>query len=356
MGRKRTKHLNLPPRMHARVQRSGKVYYYYDQGGKPRREIPLGPDFVMAVKRWSELEMDRGSPHVDLITFRYAAERYVREVLPTKAPRTQSDNLKELDWLYRFFDNPPAPLDQIQPVNIRQYMKWRVQEVQNRMREQGKEVCGDEGQVRANREKALFSHIFNMAREWGLTNQSNPCQGVKGYSESGRADVYIEDSVFQAVWKVADQPTRDALDLAYLTGQRPADTLKCDERDIRDGVLYVRQNKTSRKLRILIEGELAAVIKRIRARKRGYKVSSTALIVNENGEQLTREAFRYRFDKARRLAGVVWEEFQFRDIRAKAATDTEDLAHAQKLLGHASREMTEHYVRPRRGELIKPTK
>jgi hypothetical protein len=44
---------------------------------------------------------------------------------------------------------------------------------------------------------------------------------------------------------------------------------------------------------------------------------------------LTQCALRSRFDKARTLAKV---DFQFRDIRAKAATDTGDLAHSQKLL------------------------
>lgn len=41
---------------------------------------------------------------------------------------------------------------------------------------------------------------------------------------------------------------------------------------------------------------------------------------------------------------------QFRDLRAKAATDIEAPEKAQKLLGHTKRDMTEHYVRKRRGE------
>ena len=79
--------------------------------------------------------------------------------------------------------------------------------------------------MRANREKALFSHIFNKAREWGYTAAPNPCAGVKGFTERGR-DAYIEDVTYKAVWDAADWPTRDAMDLAYLTGQRPADVLK----------------------------------------------------------------------------------------------------------------------------------
>lgn len=32
-----------------RIQKSGKAYYYFDAGGKPRKEIPLGDDYVLAV-------------------------------------------------------------------------------------------------------------------------------------------------------------------------------------------------------------------------------------------------------------------------------------------------------------------
>lgn len=116
--------------------------------------------------------------------------------------------MTELAQLYKFFDAPPAPIEQITPQHVRQFMDWRK-----------------DAPVRANREKALFSHIFNKAREWGYTAAPNPCAGVKGFTERGR-DAYIEDVTYKAVWDAADWPTRDAMDLAYLTGQRPADVLK----------------------------------------------------------------------------------------------------------------------------------
>lgn len=46
--------------------------------------------------------------------------------------------------------------------------------------------------------------------------------------------------------------------------------------------------------------------------------------------------------------------FQFRDIRAKTASDTGDLGHSQRPLGHKNRDMTEHYVRERIGHRVKP--
>lgn len=172
---------------------------------------------------------------------------------------------------------------------------------------------------------------------------TNPYQGVKGFEESGR-DRYASDDEFRAVWAEAD-----AMDLALLTGQRPADVLKIMREDLRDGALWIVQNKTRAKRAIEITGELATLIERIGARPR--ERLSAWLIQDDDGKPLGTFGLRSRFDKARRAAGV---EFQFRDIRAKAATDTGDLAHSQKLLGHRNRDMTEHYVRSRVGERVRP--
>lgn len=141
----------------------------------------------------------------------------------------------------------------------------------------------------------------------------------------------------------------DAMDLALLTGQRPADVLKFKRTDIRDGALWIVQNKTGQRLGIEITGELATIIARIN--ERPWQAISAYLIQDENGQPLTQGALRSRFDKARTAAKV---DFQFRDIRGKAATDTGNLAHSQKLLGHKNRDMTEHYVKARMGERVKP--
>jgi hypothetical protein len=37
--------------------------------------------------------------------------------------------------------------------------------------------CGQTAKARANREKALLSHLFNKGREWRYTDAPNPCQG-----------------------------------------------------------------------------------------------------------------------------------------------------------------------------------
>lgn len=336
MGRRRYVHLNLPVRMLARVRPSGTYFYYFDG----QREHPLGKDYVLAVQKWAEMEGGNArKAAVATITFRYVAERYTQKVIPAKAQRTQSDNLKELAKLYEFFDNPPAPLDEIEPHHIAQYRDWRKV-------------------TRSTQELALFSHIWNWSREQGYTAKPNPTVGVKRNRAKGR-DVYVSDDLFKRVYDKADQPTRDAMDLAHLAGQRPGDSLRFTESDIKDGALWVQQGKTKAKLRIEVVGRLKEVIDRIRLRKAGYKVRSLALVVNEKGVALTYSALDGRFGKARAAAGVKPAEFQFRDLRAKAATEVEEavgIDAAKGLLGHTDAKMTKRYVRNRLGKLVKPAR
>jgi integrase len=294
--------------------------------------------------------------YVDLAT------RYEREVVPTKAPQTQKGNRLELKQLAKFFGNPPAPLNQITPQRVHQYLAWR------------KFI------TRANREKALLSHMFNMARQWGWTSLANPCAGIKGATEHGRA-VYVEDDALELIRKCADPPVRNALRLAYLTGQRPADVISSTSEDISADQLVVTPAKTSRsthnKIRIELRKKdktwntLGEFLETLRPKDQPTG-KPYALLRDRKGKQLTYAQLNNGFNNAKELAQMCLSgeedaalaahiaEIQFRDIRAKAATDTAvrtgDIRSAQKQLGHASATMTEHYVRARLGDVVEPTK
>ena len=89
---------------------------------------------------------------------------------------------------------------------------------------------------------------------------------MKGFKETGRSR-YITDLEFDQV-KAQAHFTVDAMDMALLTGHRPADVLKLKRTDIRDGALWIVQNKTGARLGIEITGELAATIAKINERPR----------------------------------------------------------------------------------------
>lgn len=156
MGRKPTKPGAIP---RFRVRQRGKVaYYFYDHGGKPRRETSLGTDYGLAIKRWAELEHETNLPKAAVLTFAMVADRYMAEVAVRKASRTLADNQKEIAKLKEFFDDPPAPLEGIQPVDVRQYMTWRTK--------------AGTAYVRANREKALL-RTYGTSR---VTRATRRCQ------------------------------------------------------------------------------------------------------------------------------------------------------------------------------------
>lgn len=366
MGRKPSRWTNLPRGMRARP-RGKLIHYYLDTGEKPRREIPLGSDYVAAVAKWAELTK-AAIPAAGEGTFPFLVKGYRKDILPGKAARTQKDNEDELVWLLRFFGDPPAPLSSIEPGTIKQYMRWRCDQAREAAGKKNDErikagrkplpINPKLGQVRANREKALFSHIWNYGREEGLTKLPNPCAGLKGFEEGGR-DVYVDDPLMASVMEHAVKPLEFALRLAHLTGQRPADVRKMSRTDIRDGYLHVKQGKAGAMLRIAIVGELATLLDEIKAFKDGFKsVHTLQLLVNEDGKPLTENVLRNRFDDAREAAGIDKNSFQFRDLRAKAATEADDAAggikHAQSLLGHTTETMTNHYVRSKLGKKVQP--
>lgn len=348
---------DLPPHMLRRTKklRSGKVWisYYYngrDANGR-RAEIPLGGDLNEAKRRWAELEAKPMPRETGLMN--YIFDRYANEVIPTKALATQRDNLANLKQLRNVFGS--APIDAITPQHIAQYRDRRS------------------AKVRANREIALLSHVINRAREWGFSAKDNPARGVRKNRETPR-DFYVDEAVWAAVYQQSPVELQDAMDLNYLTAQRPADVLKMTQTDIREGALEVRQGKTNKRLRILLDRtdgtrtELGQLLDRIRARP--CKVRSLYLVATPAGVPLNRGTLRVRFDKARKAAAKAAEtdatpesialadrirKFQFRDIRPRAASDIGDLTAASKLLGHTEQQITRKvYIRV--GETVKPTK
>ncbi|WP_213878634.1 tyrosine-type recombinase/integrase [Pseudomonas sp. dw_358] len=349
MRPRKTENRDLPPGVYRRRRPMKKGpdwvgYYYKNAQGK---EIALGTDFDKARIKWAELESTKIP--VDLTTMKGIFDRYERDIIPKKAPRTQQDNLGELRQLRPLFDG--APIDSITPSMIARYRDARS------------------AKVRANREIALLSHVFNLAREWGLTEKENPCQGVRKNKETPR-DYYANDSVWEAVYKTAKGGLRDAMDLAYLTGQRPADVLSMRQDDIQGGYLLVQQDKTTKRLRIQLttkgtSNRLGRLIEEMVSRN--TQRLSNHLVVTDRGRRMTKPMLRVRWDEARDCAraaaleagdstlAVRIAQFQFRDIRPKAASEIKDIEDASALLGHSKGEITKRVYR-RIGAVAKPSK
>ncbi|WP_332763152.1 tyrosine-type recombinase/integrase [Pseudomonas koreensis] len=355
MRQKKPANRDLPPRMirRARKRKNGQIwvgYYYNGRDSEGNRvEIPLGGDLDEAKIEWARLDRKAIPKPAHLMGRLF--DDYESKVIPTLKPGTQSDYLKGLKQLRNAFES--APIEAISPQVIAQYRDART------------------AKVRANREIALLSTMFTFAREWGLTDKANPCFGLRRNKETPR-DFYAGNIIWNAVYEQAGQDLRDAMDLAYLTGQRPADVLKASTTDLNHGFLMVGQGKTEKRLRIRLyngdnETDLCAFINGLLDRRAQAGTRTSILITNQTGLRMSYNMLRNRWDEAREKAAikaaadgdselsVTIRKFQFRDIRPKAGSEIEDITDASRLLGHSTEEMTKKVYR-RVGEIVKPTK
>lgn len=239
---------------------------------------------------------------------------YEEKIIPGLKPGTQKDYLKGLKQLRKAFEL--APIKAISPHVIAQYRDVRT------------------AKVRANRELALLSSIFTFAREWGLTDKANPCAGLRRNKETP-CDFYAGETVWDAVYAQAPGELRDAMDLAYLTGQRPSDVLKASTNDLGNGFLLVGQGKTEKRLRIRLHdgtdaSALSTFLDTLLERKALAGIRTSSLITNQAGLKMSYPMLRNRWDEAREKAATkaladgdttlaaTIRQFQFRDIRPES--------------------------------------
>lgn len=333
--------------------KSGKIlvcYYYCGKTSEGKRvEIPLGTDLDDAKIEWARLDRKVMPKPMHLMARLF--DEYEDKIMPSLKKGTRDDYTKGMRQLRKAFES--APVEAITTQVLAQYRDTRT------------------AKVRANRELALLSTIFTHAREWGLTDRANPCLGLRRNKEIPR-DFYAGDLVWDAVYEVAPQELKDAMDLAYLTGQRPGDVIKTSTLDLNNGFLNVVQGKTEKRLRIrLRDGEsasgLSLFIDGLLERKNLAGIKNSILITNQSGLRMSYPMLRNRWDEAREKAAMkatasgddelatTIRKFQFRDIRPKAASEIEDIGHASRLLGHSKEEMTKKVYR-RVGEIVSPTK
>ena len=325
MGRpKSAKNRHLPPRMSARKLASRTLYYYRTRNGGA---IPLGADLAAAKLRWAQLETSGAI--TEGLTFTGAAERYERLGMQHLAVKTRKEYGAALGRLKVAFGH--GTFEQIRRAHVLDYMDKRT------------------AKIAGNREIAVLSALWNWCLDREITKAPNPCSKTK-VSESPRG-VYVTDEQYEAVYAQADQLLRDALDLARLTGQREADVLKMRRSDIQDGHLWVKQGKTGHPLGIALTGECGRAVEAMRDRVRS--ATGPYLVQTDAGQKMSYAMLRRRFDEARKAACATW---QFRDLRAKAASDSGDLQQAQALLGHKSEATTAGVYRRGRGNKVRPVK
>ncbi|ADE14129.1 integrase family protein [Nitrosococcus halophilus Nc 4] len=311
MGRKRKGRKDLPQR----VYHNHNTYFFVDRQGKWHN---LGRDYHQAMVRYAEINTQPRP----MMTLGQVMDRYQKEVIPKKAPRTQKDNLKQLVPLRAVFGHMPP--NDLTPPEIYAYMDRRPP-------------------VSANREKALLSHIFSYAIRWGAA-KDNPCRHVKRNTEtpSGR---YVDPEQYRLVYDVMPEVVQCAMDIALLTGLRQGDVLKLKRTDCKEEGLLVGTSKTGRTLMFSWTEDLREAINR--AQNLPSTIATLWILHTKHGQPYTGDGFRTLWQKAMRKAIQEGRldpsmRFAFKDLRTTAGSDASD----DNLLGHEDRRtLYRHYKR-----------
>lgn len=289
-------------------------------------------------------------------------DRYALEVIPTKAPASQTANLQQLPILRRVFGN--HPLLPFPPRLVYLYVDKR--KVKKKDPKTGRIIGGE---IAAHREIELLSHAFTKAVEWGYIDRHPFKDEIRLKGEKPR-DRYVED------WEIIEALSIDSkrkkgsvlavqayLRLKLLTGLAQGDLLRLQEDQLREDGIHNQRHKTANSTgkRTIYEWtpelrEAVAMAKAARPRV------STFLFCNNKGagyvNERTGKAPGWKSMWQRFMIRVmeetkVKEHFTEHDLRAKAGSDAETLEQARALLAHADIRTTDRIYR-RKAERVKP--
>jgi integrase len=331
MGRKR-EHFDthdLPPRVY--LHHGG--YRYHPREGQ---RVHLGRDYGEAMRRWANIV----NPANEVGTVSALIDWYLLEVAPKKAPRTYAGNLKEAENLKKGLGH--IPYTQLKPHHVAIYRDER----------------GKDAPVRANREKALLSHVYTKAMEKG-TVDFNPCKGIKRNPEK-RRERMIEDHEYQSVYACAESSVQRMMLLIYRTCQRPEDLIKIGIANIKRvehrgkevRVLRIQQGKTGKTVDIILAGDLLELVD---THLNAQTVWPT-FVHTRAGKKYTYSGLVAMFRRS--LKKVKLTDFGLYDLKAKGATDMyragTPLEQIQQLLGHESVTTTEVYIKARLPDISMP--
>lgn len=321
-GRKRKHDTHLPKRVYLRRG----SYYFVDYLGKWHR---LG--ITLAEMYRSLADFVEAAP---INTMADLFDRYKIEVIPTKAPRTQKDNLREITLLRAFFGEM-LPRN-LQPRHGYAYYNERK----------------TTSLRRAVNEMALLSHVFTKAVEWGVVD-ANPCREIRKQRPKPRQR-YVTELEYASAYKVMPPMVQCAMDLGVLTGLRPADLLGLQRSCLTDEGILIDTRKTGKRLLVEWSDELRCVVKRALGLPPHIR---QPLICNRRGKPYTVDGFNSIWYRRMQKAvadneNPLAEPFQFRDLRAKSASD-DTVEGATARLGHNDPRLTERVYR-RKPTVVRP--
>jgi len=318
----------------------GAYYYRVPQEDRinwdKKTEFRLGKTLTEAYKTWSS----RLEVSIAVKNYSDLLDRYLLEIVPTNAPKTQESKRISITRLRKAFAHIPVTL--IKPMQAYQYNDL---------------VSKKHGLSSANRDLEVLSHSLTMAVRWGYI-EMNPLKNQITKNRVKPRERYVEDWELEEALSCANPTIKSYINLKLLTGLRRGDLLRLQLSSLKDDGILANTQKTSVPLLIQRTKELRNAIDDAIESRPTQK--SKYIFCTKNGESYAKangsasgfDSLWQRFMNRATENSKLVEKFQEKDLRKKTASDM-NLNDAKELLGHTSVKTTsKHYrLKPR---IVKP--
>ena len=321
MGRPRKTGHELPKRVYLYHG----AFYYAPLGGK---RVWLGRTFREAMVEWAKLvDTPAGFDNMNALF-----DRYLLEVSPGKAARTQDDDQHAMKALrVRFGALTPHEVDAGLAYD---FLRSR----------------GAIAPVRANREFAVLRHVMTHAVQWKVI-KANPLYRLMLNKETPRTREVSSREVL--IWYRFAGPMLGAYTaLKLLTGLRKGDMLRLRKEWWSDDGLYAEIGKTRKRLLF----ERTPALQRAVERCLGRTQEGEYVFCSRRGEAYTESGFDSIWQRRMVLfAAAGHERFTEHDLRSKAGDDAEAAgASGHRLLGNSEAQFRRAYQR--RTQRVQPVR
>ena len=306
-----------------------------------KKEFTLGKTLTDAYRVWS----DRLDAMEDITTVSELMDRYLLEVVPTKSFNSQESNQLAIRRLRPVFG-------MIRPTEIQPVHAYKYADL----------VKKAHGTTSAKHDIQCLSHLLTKAVEWGVINR-NPLLGQVRIKGAAPRDRLVEDWEIDEALSIASSFRGVLVANAYIrfklmTGLRRGDIFRLKLSNLREDGIHILLNKTKETTgkRLIIEwdqdGDMRALLDEI-LQIPPSRIGDAPLFVTRQGKPYIDkrgkcnafDSLWQRFMDKVMSNTKVTDRFQERDLRAKVASESDNLIEASERLGHADTAITQRVYR-----------
>lgn len=345
--KRRPENRPLPARW---VMKHGAFYYIVPPGLEDKWDgkkwFRLGKTLAEAHRTYA----DRVETKKEANTIGQLLDRYLVDVAPLKAPKTYTENIRQIAALRKVFGD--VALTDLEPQHVYLYVDKR------------------KAKTAAKREVEVLSHAFTKAVEWGLM-RAHPFKGEVRIAGSKPRERYVEDWELLAALNLPVRRKKGSaamvqayLRLKLLTGLRQRDLLLMKESDCKEDGIHVTPSKTANSTGKRLIYEWTPELREAVAGTTSVRPAPSPFLfctlqgncfVEADGTAGNWNNIWQHFMTRVLDETKVTERFTEHDLRAKVGSDADSLERAKQLLAHSDSRLTERVYR-RRPERIKPAR